>query len=178
MCTVCVSCAETTRNTAGVWLSSWLPGALWSSGHSRQTTCEFCVIIFYATTLINLTCLFQIVLRFCSNLALLGCLELLLLIWHIIHFFLQLKECKVMASKKKPLWLEFSCVESEAPDGPPVGIIFKQGDDLRQDMLIIQVWFSKMETVLMYPAFENRKYNTETGSVHLIIAEKYGSIIF
>ncbi|XP_026776867.3 phosphatidylinositol 4,5-bisphosphate 3-kinase catalytic subunit gamma isoform isoform X3 [Pangasianodon hypophthalmus] len=49
-----------------------------------------------------------------------------------------LKECKVMASKKKPLWLEFSHVESEAAAGCPVGIIFKQGDDLRQDMLIIQ----------------------------------------
>lgn len=46
-----------------------------------------------------------------------------------------------MASKKKPLWLEFSYVESEAPAGCPVGIIFKHGDDLRQDMLIIQVDF-------------------------------------
>ncbi len=45
-----------------------------------------------------------------------------------------------MASKKKPLWLEFSCVQSEAPASPPVGIIFKHGDDLRQDMLIIQVY--------------------------------------
>ncbi|XP_078399222.1 phosphatidylinositol 4,5-bisphosphate 3-kinase catalytic subunit gamma isoform isoform X2 [Cetorhinus maximus] len=46
--------------------------------------------------------------------------------------------CKVMASKKKPLWLEFTC---EAPSGihcQPVGIIFKHGDDLRQDMLIVQ----------------------------------------
>ncbi|XP_066527795.1 phosphatidylinositol 4,5-bisphosphate 3-kinase catalytic subunit gamma isoform isoform X2 [Hoplias malabaricus] len=51
---------------------------------------------------------------------------------------LLLKECKVMASKKKPLWLEFSCIESEAPAHFPVGIIFKHGDDLRQDMLIIQ----------------------------------------
>ncbi|XP_062872106.1 phosphatidylinositol 4,5-bisphosphate 3-kinase catalytic subunit gamma isoform [Trichomycterus rosablanca] len=48
---------------------------------------------------------------------------------------LLLKECKVMSSKKKPLWLEFSSME---PTGAPVGIIFKQGDDLRQDMLIIQ----------------------------------------
>ncbi|XP_051947750.1 phosphatidylinositol 4,5-bisphosphate 3-kinase catalytic subunit gamma isoform isoform X2 [Xyrauchen texanus] len=51
---------------------------------------------------------------------------------------LRLKDCKVMASKKKPLWIEFSCMESEAPASAPVGIIFKHGDDLRQDMLIIQ----------------------------------------
>ncbi|KAK5863103.1 hypothetical protein PBY51_000158 [Eleginops maclovinus] len=48
-----------------------------------------------------------------------------------------LDKCKVMASKKKPLWLEFSPMPS--PSSPtPVGIIFKQGDDLRQDMLVIQ----------------------------------------
>ncbi|KAJ8265229.1 hypothetical protein COCON_G00143280 [Conger conger] len=46
--------------------------------------------------------------------------------------------CKVMASKKKPLWLEFSSACSEGPPNPPVGIIFKHGDDLRQDMLVIQ----------------------------------------
>ncbi|XP_051947749.1 phosphatidylinositol 4,5-bisphosphate 3-kinase catalytic subunit gamma isoform isoform X1 [Xyrauchen texanus] len=51
---------------------------------------------------------------------------------------IRLKDCKVMASKKKPLWIEFSCMESEAPASAPVGIIFKHGDDLRQDMLIIQ----------------------------------------
>ncbi|CAB1329654.1 unnamed protein product [Coregonus sp. 'balchen'] len=49
-----------------------------------------------------------------------------------------LDRCKVMASKKKPLWLEFSSMDSPCPSGPPVGIIFKQGDDLRQDMLVIQ----------------------------------------
>lgn len=51
-----------------------------------------------------------------------------------------------MASKKKPLWLEFSHVESEAPTDCPVGIIFKHGDDLRQDMLIIQVDFIHLPT--------------------------------
>ncbi|XP_041860991.1 phosphatidylinositol 4,5-bisphosphate 3-kinase catalytic subunit gamma isoform isoform X2 [Melanotaenia boesemani] len=48
-----------------------------------------------------------------------------------------LDKCKVMASKKKPLWLEFSPMPSPISSSP-VGIIFKQGDDLRQDMLIIQ----------------------------------------
>ncbi|XP_056155912.1 phosphatidylinositol 4,5-bisphosphate 3-kinase catalytic subunit gamma isoform [Lampris incognitus] len=48
-----------------------------------------------------------------------------------------LDRCKVMASKKKPLWLEFCPMPSPTPVSP-VGIIFKQGDDLRKDMLIIQ----------------------------------------
>uniref|UniRef100_A0A667ZI28 phosphatidylinositol 3-kinase n=1 Tax=Myripristis murdjan TaxID=586833 RepID=A0A667ZI28_9TELE len=48
-----------------------------------------------------------------------------------------LVRCKVMASKKKPLWLEF-CPMSSPTGASPVGIIFKEGDDLRQDMLVIQ----------------------------------------
>uniref|UniRef100_A0A3Q1H2J1 phosphatidylinositol 3-kinase n=1 Tax=Anabas testudineus TaxID=64144 RepID=A0A3Q1H2J1_ANATE len=48
-----------------------------------------------------------------------------------------LEKCKVMASKKKPLWLEFSPMPSPT-SVTPVGIIFKHGDDLRQDMLVIQ----------------------------------------
>ncbi|XP_064154224.1 phosphatidylinositol 4,5-bisphosphate 3-kinase catalytic subunit gamma isoform isoform X3 [Anguilla rostrata] len=49
-----------------------------------------------------------------------------------------LEKCKVMPSKKKPLWLEFSSACSQGPPNPAVGIIFKHGDDLRQDMLVIQ----------------------------------------
>ncbi|XP_031732442.1 phosphatidylinositol 4,5-bisphosphate 3-kinase catalytic subunit gamma isoform [Anarrhichthys ocellatus] len=48
-----------------------------------------------------------------------------------------LDKSKVMASRKKPLWLEFSPMPSPT-SATPVGIIFKEGDDLRQDMLVIQ----------------------------------------
>uniref|UniRef100_A0A8C6TB16 Si:rp71-17i16.5 n=1 Tax=Neogobius melanostomus TaxID=47308 RepID=A0A8C6TB16_9GOBI len=49
----------------------------------------------------------------------------------------QLEKCKIMASKKKPLWLEF-CPAPSPTSTAPVGVIFKHGDDLRQDMLVIQ----------------------------------------
>jgi len=51
----------------------------------------------------------------------------------------QIEKCKVMASKKKPLWLEFKCADPTALSNETIGIIFKHGDDLRQDMLILQV---------------------------------------
>lgn len=54
--------------------------------------------------------------------------------------FLQIEKCKVMASKKKPLWLEFKCADPTALSNETIGIIFKHGDDLRQDMLILQVY--------------------------------------
>lgn len=52
---------------------------------------------------------------------------------------LQIEKCKVMASKKKPLWLEFKCADPTVLSNETIGIIFKHGDDLRQDMLILQV---------------------------------------
>lgn len=44
-----------------------------------------------------------------------------------------------MASKKKPLWLQFKRADATTLSKDPIGIIFKDGDDLRQDMLILQV---------------------------------------
>lgn len=44
-----------------------------------------------------------------------------------------------MASKKKPLWLQFKHADPTTLCKDPIGIIFKDGDDLRQDMLILQV---------------------------------------
>ncbi|RHY12156.1 hypothetical protein DYB36_014052, partial [Aphanomyces astaci] len=45
-------------------------------------------------------------------------------------------KCKVMSSAKLPLWLEF---ENAEEGGDPVVIIFKAGDDVRQDCLTLQL---------------------------------------
>ncbi|KAG7234698.1 hypothetical protein INR49_004104 [Caranx melampygus] len=50
-----------------------------------------------------------------------------------------IEQCKVMASKKKPLWLQFKRADPTTLSKDPIGIIFKDGDDLRQDMLILQI---------------------------------------
>ncbi|KAL5014906.1 hypothetical protein ScPMuIL_009176 [Solemya velum] len=49
---------------------------------------------------------------------------------------LETEKCKCMASKKRPLWLVWSNADL---DGTPVNIIYKSGDDLRQDMLTLQI---------------------------------------
>jgi phosphatidylinositol-4,5-bisphosphate 3-kinase len=53
--------------------------------------------------------------------------------------WVQIEQCKVMASKKRPLWLQFKRADPSSLSSDPIGIIFKDGDDLRQDMLILQV---------------------------------------
>uniref|UniRef100_A0A669R1W7 phosphatidylinositol-4,5-bisphosphate 3-kinase n=1 Tax=Phasianus colchicus TaxID=9054 RepID=A0A669R1W7_PHACC len=45
-------------------------------------------------------------------------------------------QCTFMDSKMKPLWIVFN---NEETGGGGVGIIFKNGDDLRQDMLTLQM---------------------------------------
>jgi len=47
-----------------------------------------------------------------------------------------LEKCKVMTSKKLPLWLVF---ENADRNGANIVIIFKCGDDLRQDVLTLQM---------------------------------------
>lgn len=48
-------------------------------------------------------------------------------------------KCKYMDSKKLPLWLAF---ENHDENVPPKYVIFKTGDDLRQDMLtVIEISF-------------------------------------
>lgn len=46
------------------------------------------------------------------------------------------EKCRVMESKKKPLWLVF---ENADPKGKRVTVMFKCGDDLRQDQLTLQI---------------------------------------
>ncbi|XP_062889212.1 phosphatidylinositol 4,5-bisphosphate 3-kinase catalytic subunit delta isoform [Mobula hypostoma] len=49
---------------------------------------------------------------------------------------LWVEKCKFMDSKMKPLWIVH---KNQRSDGNLMGIIFKNGDDLRQDMLTIQM---------------------------------------
>ena len=49
---------------------------------------------------------------------------------------LRVAKCKYMDSKKLPLWLVW---ENAEPVEPPIPVIFEVGDDLRQDVLTLQV---------------------------------------
>ena len=48
----------------------------------------------------------------------------------------KIEKCRVMSSAKLPLWLTF---ENADPQGDDVMIMFKAGDDLRQDTMVLQL---------------------------------------
>lgn len=47
------------------------------------------------------------------------------------------EKCKIMKSKKKPLWLVFQNADE---NGDNIVVMFKKGDDLRQDILTLQLF--------------------------------------
>lgn len=49
---------------------------------------------------------------------------------------LVVKKCKVMKSKKRPLWLVWTNTDCEDSE---ISLLYKNGDDLRQDMLTLQI---------------------------------------
>ena len=53
------------------------------------------------------------------------------------------EKCKIMNSKKKPLWLTF---ENADPSGDPIVCMLKCGDDLRMDMVTLQL-FQAMQAI-------------------------------
>jgi phosphatidylinositol-4,5-bisphosphate 3-kinase len=50
---------------------------------------------------------------------------------------LRVDECKFMNSKMRPLWLSFDNAEEDSKE--PIVFIFKSGDDLRQDIVTLQL---------------------------------------
>jgi|EP01046_Picozoa_sp_COSAG06_P013361 hypothetical protein len=55
----------------------------------------------------------------------------------------KIESCKVMGSHQVPLWLVF---ENYDPTAEPVYIIFKDGDDVRQDTLVLQLFNIMQDT--------------------------------
>jgi len=62
------------------------------------------------------------------------------------------EKCRYMSSKMVPLWLVFRNVD---PDGPPIYILFKSGDDLRQDILTLQM-LRVMDSIWLQNKFDLR----------------------
>lgn len=54
----------------------------------------------------------------------------------MIYLNFRVDKCRVMDSKMRPLWLVF---DNQNSFGNDISIILKNGDDLRQDMLTLQM---------------------------------------
>uniref|UniRef100_A0A6B2KX87 phosphatidylinositol 3-kinase n=1 Tax=Arcella intermedia TaxID=1963864 RepID=A0A6B2KX87_9EUKA len=85
---------------------------------------------------------------------------------------IKIEKCKVMDSKMKPLWLLF---ENADPLGDNMYVIYKCGDDLRQDMLTLQMfrimdkmWKAEEGLDLMLNPYNVIATGKETGLVEVV----------
>ncbi|KAH9253398.1 hypothetical protein BASA81_008749 [Batrachochytrium salamandrivorans] len=49
-------------------------------------------------------------------------------------------KCRIMSSKKKPMWFTLDNVDSVENGGEPISLMLKCGDDLRQDQMTLQIF--------------------------------------
>ena len=63
---------------------------------------------------------------------------------------LLVKQCKWIDSFTVPLWLVF---QNDDPKGDPIYVIFKSGDDLRQDVLTLQMIRIIDDVCVFFPSF-------------------------
>eukprot|EP01126_Amoeba_proteus_P004228 TRINITY_DN11421_c0_g4_i3.p1 TRINITY_DN11421_c0_g4~~TRINITY_DN11421_c0_g4_i3.p1 ORF type:complete len:857 (-),score=216.68 TRINITY_DN11421_c0_g4_i3:53-2623(-) len=79
--------------------------------------------------------------------------------------------CKIMDSKMKPLWLLF---QNADPLGANMNVIFKAGDDLRQDMLTLQMFrimdkmWKKHDIDLQLRPYNVIATGAETGMIEVV----------
>lgn len=100
------------------------------------------------------------------------------------------EKCSVLKSNLLPLMLTFKCVAEQEGDPSEYSVIFKNGDDLRQDQLVIQLFalmyrlLKKENLDLKLIPYDVMATNTLEGMIQFIpsktiraITEEYSTVL-